>query len=71
MQPGRMVEDYIEQDSSLRGLPTNALYQHEYHHIDIDFPYQEQSLTQLGIPKDDILHVVADGQDFYLELSNR
>ncbi|MBR0180970.1 MAG: ThiF family adenylyltransferase [Prevotella sp.] len=71
MQPGRLVEEYIEQDGSLKGLQSNALYQHEYHHINIDFPYPELTLTQLGIPKDDILHAVADGQDFFLELNNR
>jgi adenylyltransferase/sulfurtransferase len=68
MLPGRQVEAYIEHDSNLRGLQTNALYQHEYREVGKDFPYPEQTLAQLGIPQEDIVHVKADGKDVYLEL---
>ena len=71
MLPGRKVEEYLERDSTLRGLQTNVFYQHEYRNIDTDFPYPDQTLTQLGIPKEDILHVIANGLDYYLELSDR
>lgn len=71
MRAGRDVEDYLEHDSALRGISTNAFYQHEYHHINADFPYPDLTLSQLGIPQEDIVHIVADGIDHYLELSNR
>lgn len=71
MRAGRDVEDYLEHDSELRGISTNAFYQHEYHHINADFPYPDLTLSQLGIPQEDIVHIVADGIDHYLELSNR
>ena len=69
MQPGRQVETYIEQDPLLSGLPAHALYQHEYRQVDNGFPYPEQTLSQLGIPQEDIVHLVADGRDYYLELN--
>jgi len=68
MCPGRSVEDYIEQDDALRGVPFSGLYQHEYRSVDQTFPYQEKTLAQLGVPANDILHVVADDTVFYLEM---
>lgn len=68
MCPGRDVERHIETDSKLRGLPNSALYQHEYREIDSTFPYLEMTLAQLGIPVHDVLHVVADSKDYYLEV---
>ncbi len=68
MCPGRMVEDYIDKDNALRGVPFSELYQHEYRTVDQTFPYQEKTLAQLGVPANDILHVVADDAVFYLEM---
>ena len=68
MRPGRAVENYIEQDVVLRGFPNSGLYQHEYREIGEKFPYQELTLAQLGIPYNDVLHVVADGKDYYVEI---
>ena len=70
MKPGRMVEGHLEQDRLLRGLQANALYQHEYRHIDKDFPYPELTLAQLGIPNEDIVRVRSGGEESYLELKN-
>ena len=68
MRPGRQVEEFVEQDRSLCGLPATALYQHDYRHIGTGFPYPDQRLSQIGIPQDDIVRVVADGKEFFLEL---
>lgn len=68
MLPGHQVEAFVGKDRVLGGLPLSALYQHEYRHIDSDFPYQDLTLAQLGIPEEDIVHVVANGKDHYLEL---
>lgn len=69
MLPGHQVEDFVAQDRVLGGMPLSALYQHEYRHIDSAFPYPELKLAQLGIPQDDIVHVVANGKDYYMELN--
>lgn len=69
MCPGRQVEAFVEQAPVLRGIPLSGLYQHEYREIDQTFPYQELTLAQLGIPKHDVLHVVADGKDRYIEMT--
>lgn len=68
MIPGHAVEQFIEQSTTLGGIPYSELYQHEYREIDYQFPYQDYSLAQLGIPSWDVLHVVADGNEYYLEM---
>ena len=69
MRPGHAVEAFVEADDHLRGVPLSGLYQHEYREIGADFPYGELTLAQLGIPCHDVLHIVADGQDYYYELN--
>ena len=71
MRPGHAVEAFVEADDNLRGVPLSGLYQHEYREIDADFPYGELTLAQLGIPSYDVLHIVADGQDYYFELNEQ
>lgn len=66
--PGRAVEAFVGQDAVLSGLPLSGLYQHEYRQVDDSFPYPETTLAQLGIPACDILHVVADETDYYMEM---
>lgn len=68
MCPGRAVELFVERDKALRGIPLSGMYQHEYREIDESFPYQTCTLSQLGVPAQDVLHVMADGQDYYLEM---
>ena len=70
MQPGRLVESVLEQDKDLSRININSFYQHEYWNIDSGFPYPDYILAQIGIPEQDIIHVVADKQDYYLELGN-
>ena len=69
MRPGHAVEAFVEADDHLCGVPLSGLYQHEYREIGADFPYGELTLAQLGIPCHDVLHIVADGQDYYYELN--
>jgi adenylyltransferase/sulfurtransferase len=71
MRPGHAVEAFVEMDSALRSIPFSGLYQHEYREIGADFPYGELTLAQLGIPSLDVLHVGADGQDYYFEMSEQ
>ena len=68
MCPGRAVEHHVEQDETLRGIPNSGLYQHEYREIGRSFPYQELTLGALGIPDGDVLHVVGDEKDYYVEM---
>ena len=68
MRPGHAVEQFVECDKVLRGIPLSNMYQHEYREIDEFFPYPMCTLSQLGIPANDVLHVLADGKDYYLEM---
>ena len=44
-------------------------YVNEYNEIDARFPYPHLTLTQLGIPAQDILLVHTDKADYYVELN--
>ena len=68
MVPGRMVADKVALEKTLDGQPLSALYQHEYHRVDANFPYPSLTLAQLGIPQHDIVRVMVDGEDTYFEL---
>lgn len=70
MLPNYAVADFVEQDERLRYLSLGSLYQHEIHAIGADFPYSELTLKQIGIPERDVLHVVADGMDYYVEMND-
>ena len=71
MLPGHAVEAFVEKDVHLSGIPFSGLYQHEYREIGADFPNGELTLAQLGIPSHDVLHILADGQDYYFELNEQ
>jgi len=68
MCPGHIVEEKVEENEMLKGILLSGLYQHEYREINNEFPYQDLQLSQLGIPAKDVLHVIADGHDYYLEM---
>ena len=68
MAPGREVADKVAAEKSLDGLPLSALYQHEFRYVDDGFPYPSLTLAQLGIPQHDIVHVTANGEDFFIGL---
>ena len=67
MCPGREVESRLEQ-TPLRGKLLSELYQHEDRVLDNDFPYQEMTLAQVGIPARDVLKVHTEQRDLFVEL---
>ena len=68
--PGRKVADKVTSEKFFDGLPLSSLYQHEYRHIDASFPYPALTLAQIGVPQHDIVYVIADGKDYYLEMKS-
>jgi adenylyltransferase/sulfurtransferase len=68
MCPGRAVEEVTAQDKTLQGIPLSGFYQHEYRHIDRSFPYKELTLSELGLPPYDVLHVSTGIDDYYFEM---
>lgn len=68
MLPGRAVESSLEK-GPFSGLGSNALYQHEYKEIDGEFPYENITLDQIGIPSRDVLHLEVEGRDRYFEIN--
>jgi adenylyltransferase/sulfurtransferase len=71
MLPGHLVASWVGENRQLAGLPWSTFYQHEYREIDKDFPYQEMTLRQLGIPDEDVLWVHTDQGDRYVQLEVR
>ena len=63
-----LVADRIAHDERLRGLPDSRFYQHEYHRLDAAFPYPGLTLAQIGIPDSDVLLVVTDCENRYIEI---
>lgn len=68
MKPGRAVAEYLETETPLRGRRSDEVYQHEYQVLDASFPYQELTLAQVGIPQQDILHIVTRQGDNYIAM---
>ena len=71
MSPGHLVEKCIDDNLLLAGVPYGSLYQHEFREIDSNFPYMDCTLSQLGIPAWDVLHVVAEGSEYYMEMKEQ
>ena len=71
MSPGHLVEKCIDDNLLLAGVPYGSLYQHEFREIDSSFPYMDCTLSQLGIPAWDVLHVVAEGSEYYMEMKEQ
>lgn len=68
MLPGRAVESFVEQHERLRYVPYSGLYQHEYRRINNAFPHKELTLEAIGLPERDVLCVLADGKERFVEL---
>lgn len=65
--PDALVPDFVQQHPQLRHVLPAHLYQREYHSLDKHFPYQNLTLAQIGIPDNDVLHVVSEkGETFVL-----
>ena len=52
----------------MKGESIADYYVNEYYELDEQFPYQDLTLAQLGIPAQDILLVHTDKEDYYIEL---
>lgn len=68
MLPDYSVADYVARHGDLCKLPFSQIYQHELHTVGMQFPYQELTLAQLGIPTNDVLHVMAGDKESYIEM---
>ena len=66
MQPESKVVLYIK--DRLGEVYADEYYQHEFRMLDIDFPYANLTLQQLGIPDMDILHVRTMEGEHFVEL---
>ena len=69
--PGRAVAGWVDRDPDWKGLPFSGLYQQEYREIDGRFPYPGLTLSQLGIPAQDVLSVSTETEEVYLELAEK
>ena len=70
MLPESKLDDYINSNAELRKLSYRTLFHKSYFEIiESDFPYQELSLQELGIPLYDVIEVPTDKGLFYVELS--
>lgn len=71
MLPASKIADYIDGNDELTDLTYNEgwVYQHEISEIDENFPYQNLTLHQLGIPYFDIIKVEHEKGISYVELN--
>lgn len=68
--PESRLEDYITRNEELRKLSYRTLFHKCFiENIDKDFPFQEMSLKDIGIPYFDVIQVSSDKGQFYIELS--
>lgn len=71
MIPESKLDQYISEDKELTKLSYRTLFHKSfYENIDMDFPYQELTLQQIGIPLFDVLQVSTDKGQYYVELSD-
>lgn len=70
MKPDHAIGTFVENDPTLSCLPFNALFQHEIKQIDSSFPYKELTLSKIGIPAWDVLHISTRQEDHYVELAD-
>lgn len=70
MIPESKLDDYINGNSELKKLSYRTLFHKLYfENIDKDFPYQNLTLQQIGIPTFDVIQVSTDKGLFFVELS--
>lgn len=69
MAPASKVPDIIDANPELYTRLQSDLNQNVYENISMDFPYKELTLSQIGVPKLDILQVAYDGGTAFIELS--
>lgn len=70
MLPESQLEAHIKQHEELRKLSYRTLFHKSFHeNISKDFPYQELTLQQIGIPPFDVIEVSTDKGVYHVELS--
>ena len=70
MLPESKLDAYIDKDKELRQLSYKTLFHKSfYENIDCEFPYQDLTLKEIGIPPFDVVQVSTDKGMFYVELS--
>lgn len=69
MLPESKVSAFIEDDEVLRTKPMGQFYQHTIRNINKDFKYKNLTLSQLGIPSQDVVYLRGDGEEYYIEIT--
>lgn len=70
MIPESKLDDYINSNPELKKLSYRTLFHKSfYENIDTDFPYQQLTLQQIGIPVFDVMQVATEKGLFYVELT--
>ena len=70
MIPESKLDDYINSNPELKKLSYRTLFHKSfYENIDADFPYQELTLQQIGIPTFDVIQVATRKGLFFVELT--
>ena len=69
MCPEYRVADYIDSIPELYTRLQSDINQSAYENIDAEFPYQDLTLEQIGIPRWDVLQVVSENGGYYVEMA--
>ena len=70
MIPESHLDQLINDDAELKKLSYRTLFHKSfYENIDMDFPYMDLTLQQIGIPPFDVIQVATDKGQFFVELS--
>ena len=70
MIPESKLDDYINKHEEIRKLSYRTLFHKSFfENIDADFPYQDLTLQQIGIPPFDVIQVSTRKGQFFVELS--
>ena len=70
MIPESKLEETISSDAEMRKLSYKTIFHKKfYENIDQDFPFQDLTLNEIGIPFYDIIKVSTEKGEFFVELS--
>lgn len=69
MLPESRIPDYIDSNPNLYCRMRMDLNQNTFENIDEEFPYQQLTLREIGIPYYDILQITTEAGYFYVELT--
>ena len=70
MLPESKLDAFIDKDKELRQLSDKTLFHKSfYENIDSEFPYQDLTLQEIGIPPFDVVQISTEKGLFYVELT--